>query len=81
MLTLFVCFFLLTDKLDPQLFLWKLSCPVEKMSFHGGKDCYITGYKSCCIWVIRDYYRSALEETQMHIRKYGREVSMRRLRL
>lgn len=33
------------DRLDPKLFLWKLSWATEKISFHEGKDCSITGYR------------------------------------
>ena len=40
-----VLFFVLMDRLNQKLFLWKLSWAIEKTSFHEGKDCYINGYK------------------------------------
>lgn len=38
-----VLFFLLVDRLEPKLVLWKLNWAVKKISFHEGKNCHITG--------------------------------------
>lgn len=38
-------FFFSLDMLDPNLFLWKLSWAMEKISFYKVKNCYITGHR------------------------------------